>query len=122
MNYGSQILFLDDTPERRRKFLSKYPAAKCVSTVKDCIEWLQKGDFVTLFLDHDLGGEVFVDSDREDCGAEACRWLTRNTPPHLAEIILHSHNPMGVSVMLELLKPTRYQVYAVRFGEGKLFA
>ena len=80
MNYGQHALFMDDDPERRRKFVSMFPASTCVANVADCIRMLQEGQFVTLFLDHDLGGETLVDSDREDCGMEVVRWLQKNKP------------------------------------------
>ena len=45
-------------------------------------------------LDHDLGGEVYVDVGRDDCGMEVVRWLAREPRRHLrkARFTVHSHN------------------------------
>lgn len=122
MNYGQTILFLDDDPDRRRKFLMKYPAAKCVKTAQECIEWLRKNEFVTLFLDFDLDGYVKgTDPDIPTCGMEVVRFLMNYYPTGLREIIIHSHNPLGTAAMVEGLHNSPWAVYAVPFGSGKLF-
>lgn len=121
MNYGQHTLFLDDDAERRRKFVSMFPASTCVTNVKDCIRLLQEGQFVTLFLDHDLGGETLVDSDREDCGMEVVRWLQTNRPDELREVIIHSLNPVGATNMIRGLDGLGLEVYHVPFGMGKFW-
>ena len=69
-----RILFLDDDPHRAEIFLEWYPAAVWVQTSEECIAgWPSAWDEV--HLDHDLGGETFVDPNRSDCGMEVVRWL-----------------------------------------------
>jgi hypothetical protein len=56
-----------------------------------------------LFLDHDLGGEVYVDVEREDSGSGVARWL--NKMPGLIPplVIIHSKNQIGRLYMKQLL-------------------
>ena len=56
-----------------------------------------------LFLDHDLGGETYVNSNREDTGAEIARWLDNNPDHKPDHIIIHSLNEDGSKYMKHLL-------------------
>ena len=104
-----KTLFLDDDPDRAERFSRIYPHASWVATSSDCIEMLsQKWDIVS--LDHDLGGETYVDSEREDCGMEVVRWLSENKPEHLqnTHFIVHSMNADAALDMLNALKTAGY--------------
>ena len=63
------ILFLDDCRFRTSRFRSNIPSATLTSTAKECINELKNDSWDIVFLDHDLGGEIYVNSDREDCGS-----------------------------------------------------
>lgn len=52
----SRILFLDDSPERR-KAAGRALACICVSTVTEFETALDSGPWASIYLDHDLGGE-----------------------------------------------------------------
>ena len=81
-------LFLDDDPARAAVFTARHPDACWVETAPACLEKLaERWDEV--HLDHDLGGEHFVESTRPDCGMEVVRWLTAEPRPHLA---VYQHN------------------------------
>lgn len=103
----SDVLFLDDNPERGGFFVSHVPNTVWVSTAEKCIECLaldKKWDQV--LLDHDLGNEIFRDSSREDTGMEVVRWIVKNKPKHLKDttFIIHTHNyPAGVRMREELV-------------------
>ena len=62
----SKVLFMDDDPARGASFLAEYPDAVWVRTAKIIAHLAEPWDEV--HLDHDLGGDVFVDFERDDCG------------------------------------------------------
>jgi len=109
------ILFLDDDPERTRSFQSIVPYADCVKTAEECIETLQSNDrWDIVFLDHDLGGEVYVDSNKPDCGMEVVRWIC-NTKPDIDRVIVHTMNPPAALRMEMALKFSGYIVDRIPF-------
>ena len=95
-----KILFLDDDEGRATAFLSECPHAVWVETAADCITKLEE-TWDEVHLDHDLGGEQFVDTSRDDCGMEVVRWICLTPRPHLkaTHFFIHSHNPMAATVM-----------------------
>jgi len=106
------IIFLDDDKQRCRAFKR---FAGCPSTIvhtaQDCIKAIQETDDISiLFLDHDLGGEVYVNSAREDCGMEVVRWIVANNPP-IRTIIVHSLNAPAAQSMVVALKRAQYDAH-----------
>lgn len=109
------IFFLDDDPKRTHTFRSSVPQADCVETAQGMIALLAKhGKATMVFLDHDLGGEVYVDSGREDCGMEVVRWVCQNKP-EVKQFIVHSYNPDGARRMVEDLTAAGYEVVRIPF-------
>ena len=53
-----------------------------------------RGAWDEVHLDHDLGGEIYVDSSRPDCGMEVVRWLCASRRDRFEKtlFIIHSHN------------------------------
>jgi hypothetical protein len=112
-----RVLFLDDDPRRGQTFLARYPDAVWVETAVACIARLHE-TWDEVHLDHDLGGEVFVNSDRPDCGMEVVRWLTaepRALRDH-CEFIVHSHNAEAAEAMVAQLQEAGYNVSYRPFG------
>jgi len=105
-----KILFLDDMKERHDYFQES-----CIDqdithvwTSKEAIDKLKTDKFDAIFLDHDLGGEVYQKSIR-GTGCEVAEFIARNdvgTP----DIVLHSWNPEGVKNMKNILGTKDYQV------------
>lgn len=89
-----EVLVLEDTPERMRYFKMYCPSLVHEETAKGCIEKLKEAEYIhELWLDHDLGGEMYVDSKREDCGMEVVRFLEQNNlQQKIKNIYVHSHN------------------------------
>jgi hypothetical protein len=119
-------LFLDDDPGRASAFLAKQPEATWVQTAEECLALLAEA-WDEVHLDHDLGGEVFVDHDREDCGMAVVRWLCDEPRPHLlaARFVVHTHNPNAACVMQLHLGTMGYDVHVqpfVRRGAVRAFA
>lgn len=86
-----------------------------VETAEECITQLESGAFDLVFLDHDLGGEIYVDSGREDCGMEVVRWLERNGGEH-RRFVIHTHNEVAGAMMYFQLDRMGYSVAQVTFG------
>jgi hypothetical protein len=116
-------LFLDDDPERASAFLAEHPDAVWVRTVPECLDKLAEA-WDEVHLDHDLGGELFVDVNREDCGMEVVRWLAREHRQHLrkARFTVHSHNATAAFEMAYRLQELGYRVEARPFGIERLEA
>ncbi len=112
-----RLLFLDDDPARAEMFLSENPDAVWVQTVAECLEKLAE-NWDEIHLDHDLGGEMFVDTSREDCGMEVVRWLTLQPRPHLksAPFFVHSHNANAATLMGWQLLAAGFNVKVRPFG------
>jgi hypothetical protein len=114
----SRILFLDDDPRRASEFLALNPDAVWVQTVGECLERLSEAWHV-VHLDHDLGGEIFVDSSRADCGMEVVRRLCDEGPiAHLAGtfFVVHTHNMNAAGVMVNRLREAGYETIYRPFG------
>ncbi len=110
-------LFLDDDPARAAIFLAENPEAVWVQTVRGCLDRLAE-PWDEVHLDHDLGGEHFVDLSREDCGMEVVRWLCLVPRPHLrrTHFFVHSHNAGAACAMVMQLSIAGYRVDNRPFG------
>jgi hypothetical protein len=99
-NSPPRVLFLDDDPVRAALFQEDCPHAVWVKTAAECIARLEEA-WDEVHLDHDLGGEQFVDTNRGDCGMEVVRWICLAHRPHLksTRFTIHSHNPVAATTM-----------------------
>jgi hypothetical protein len=114
---GPRILFLDDDPGRAAAFLAAHPAAVWVRTAEQCLARLEEA-WDEVHLDHDLGGEVLVDTGREDCGMAVVRWLCLVPQAHLRDtrFVIHSHNVNAAWLMVKQLQAMGLDVRACPFG------
>ena len=112
-----RILFLDDDPIRAAAFTLTRPEAVWVTTVEDCLTRLVEV-WDEVHLDHDLGGEAFVDHERDDCGMAIVRWLCHEPRGHLVatRFFIHSHNENASCIMALHLEVMGYRVEARPFG------
>lgn len=101
-----RVLILEDDGERVDQFCGRFNNLEAsltfVKTAEACIETLKNGSYDLICLDHDLGGDVFVDSDEKNTGSEVARYIEAN--PHLvegSEVVIHSWNPAGAEYMAE---------------------
>ncbi len=104
------ILFLDDSTVRTKEFKSNNPSAICVETADAAISYLNSNipyETTYVYLDHDLGGKEFVDSQNTNTGMEVVRWIITNKPK-ISLIIIHSLNPVAANNMLTDLKRAGY--------------
>ena len=91
------------------------PYATIVETADECIKKIRNEDWDWIFLDHDLGGEVFVDSDRKDTGMEVVRHLVKNKPAKMPQIVVHSLNAEARQKMALDLIVAGYEVTPLPF-------
>jgi len=99
-----KILILEDSADRIKTFkknLNKYDLY-FFDRVSDAINAVElMGPFDVIFLDHDLDGNIFVDSNEENTGYQFAKYLA--TKDIKAQIIIHSLNPVGAANMKDVL-------------------
>jgi hypothetical protein len=115
------VLFLDDDPQRADAFLAEHPHAVWVQTAAECIARLAE-PWDEVHLDHDLGGEQFVDFERDDCGMAVVRWICLEPRQHLrlARFQVHSHNAGAATMMGMQLLASGFTVELRPFGAPPL--
>lgn len=125
MKDGERVLVLEDNQERIDRFKSMFSGVTVVTTASECISRLQTLKYTTLFLDHDLNQEAYVDSRREDCGMEVVRFLERLKIRGMFNqallISIHSHNVNAANAMLLALQRAGYKVSRLPFGFGEFW-
>lgn len=109
-----EILFLDDDPYRQAFFRSKVPYATIVDNANDCIEQLKKQRWDEVFLDHDLGGEIYQDPNEKNSGSEVVRFIVDNGPI-IGKIVVHSMNQPARNKMARDLIDAGYSTRAIPF-------
>lgn len=99
-----RVLVLEDDPIRHREFSKQLIGSEyqIVTTAAEAINQLQTDTWDYLFLDHDLGGMVYVDSG-DGTGYEVAEWLAENPDRQPECIILHTLNPVGAENMQKKL-------------------
>jgi CheY-like chemotaxis protein len=119
-----RILFLDDDHRRIDTIRARLESLPCdltvVETADECIAQLAGGTFDLVLLDHDLGGEIYCDSSREDCGMEVVRWLKKHRGSH-GGFIVHTMNPIAAAAMYFDLDAMGYNVVQATFGSSEFF-
>jgi DNA-binding response OmpR family regulator len=102
-----KILILEDSLERIKAFkqrcLERGIVMHHTDEVEECIGKLSTDQYSAIFLDHDLGDQVYQNSDDRNCGAEVARWLSRNEQYVPEYVFLHSLNEPGRARMKQLL-------------------
>jgi len=105
-----KILVLEDNLERIKQFRERFRSFHGIDrvdycdTAQNCIELLKLSEYSLIFLDHDLGGEVFVNHDDKNTGSEVARWIEKNPLKNGQSVIVHSCNPGGAEYMMHLIK------------------
>ena len=110
-----KILILEDNAGRIAYFRRLYPKASIIETAQETIDALRGFDWDYLSLDHDLGGENFVDSSRLDCGMEVVRWLVEHHQKGI-NITVHTANKRAADLMSSALESAGYTVTKYPFG------
>ena len=111
-------LVLEDNSMRMVYFKKYDPSLIHVSSVDECIKLIKENKIGELWLDHDLNNEMYVDSNRKDCGYEVVRYLTNNNHTKTIDtIFVHSHNKYANSNMNNDLVKAGYTSILYPFGK-----
>jgi len=97
-----KILILDDKPERQAEFRSHAPADSVVvfaQTPAEAIALLEQQDWDLVFLEHDLGGGLFLAENDPRSGQRVAEWLASHPERMPKRTVLHSPNDEGRSRM-----------------------
>ena len=125
MTTKKQVLFLDDDHQRIDAIRARLASVRCdltvVETADECIARLRANSYDLVMLDHDLGGETFCDSSREDCGMEVVRWLKGNRGDHKF-FIVHTMNAVAAAGMYLDLSAMGYPVEQAPFGTSAFYS
>jgi hypothetical protein len=116
----TRIFILEDDPMRimafREACIGK-DLTVCMDVHAAKAEWNPPYDVIC--LDHDLGGEVMVNSEEENTGFQFVRFLTEPQPFQAlmkSAFFVHSYNPEGAHAMCQQLLKSGYVVYRTPFG------
>lgn len=115
-----RVLFLDDRSKRIHSALNKYKNCDLtiVATAVECLRFLSEEDWDVLFLDHDLGGEEFVNPESKTCGMQVVRYLEKTGWPEgkkRPSIVIHSSNIFAANAMKKRLVKMGFAVVQKRW-------
>jgi len=117
-----KMLFLDDRSKRIHAALKQYQYSglydvTIVATVVECLRFLSSEDWTFVSLDHDLGGEEFVDPSSKTCGMEIVRYLELGWPSgkQKPNFIVHSSNAFAGENMANRLRKMGFYAHWERF-------
>lgn len=125
------LLFLDDDPKRAVLAYNRMPvkdrgetiwcqtAAEAIQTV-----WDYRDNLTKVSLDHDLGGQQYVNTKREDCGMEIVRFLEKKAHKEPEEFkklegtlfVIHSWNTHAAPIMQDRLSKIGLNSVWIPFG------
>jgi hypothetical protein len=105
-----KLLILEDNLERINKFklLFKNQDLYLCQSAQIAKDACLLNNFNVLWLDHDLDGKQWEDSQKENTGYTFVKWLVDNELQKDALIYVHSMNPIGANKMLNYLKDNGY--------------
>lgn len=113
-----KVFILEDNPERVKCF-KRWFAVEHTLYITDNVEDAKKiyeehAPFDTFLLDHDLGGEIYVDSEEENTGYQFAKWLSKKDvlmPRMFIQSTMaytHSLNTVGAQNIVDVLGGTEY--------------
>lgn len=110
-----KFLILEDDEIRMKEF---YQRIKEVSNenleielfetdqASEAIQFLKDIKFDIIFLDHDLGGETYVDENNKNTGSEVARFIeSSGIDFSKSSVIIHSMNDIAAESMFKKIKP-----------------
>lgn len=115
------IYILEDDPNRVSWFQDNLDDFRHTDTASGFIAMLSDAHTMNetidvLFLDHDLGGDVYVSSDEPNTGMEIVRFLeNKKSVPKINKIVCHSLNSPARANMVERLTNLGYLTLNIPF-------
>jgi CheY-like chemotaxis protein len=110
------IFVLEDDEQRKLAFKRKFLGHNItiIDNIKEAINILSTNiAFDMIFLDHDLGGEVYVNSENENTGYQLAKWISQQKKILKESIIIvHSLNQVGAQNIKAVLPNAWLQPFA----------
>jgi CheY-like chemotaxis protein len=105
------IFILEDNKTRidlfKEKFKNNFLVIKTLA--KEAIDYLKNdSSFDWILLDHDLGGEQWVDSYKENTGYQVAKFIMEEGINEKCKIGVHSLNFVGAKNILSLIPDSEY--------------
>jgi hypothetical protein len=113
------VLILEDNQERIKKFRSAFPFAVIVEDVDSAKKAFLNDRFNLVFLDHDLGGEIYVDSNKYNTGMTIVKWIVENKIV-IDTIVIHTCNKTAGNEMFRKLEDANYYTIRIPYTNLKL--
>ena len=113
-----KILIVEDDSERISTFMTLFKDhdVMAVNTARAAKDLVEKIKFDVIFLDHDLGNKVFVDSNDANTGMQVAKYI-EGTCNMDSRFIVHSWNPEGARNIESYLKSMGCRLVEVKmFG------
>jgi hypothetical protein len=104
-----KVFILEDSDSRIEWFKQHFPNADIAKTAKEAYIYLEN-EYDLIFLDHDLGGEILVDSNKDNTGYQVAKFISSSINKN-TETIIHTLNPCGAQNMKNALPHARYIPY-----------
>lgn len=111
------ILLLEDNPKRIEWFETIFIKENLMvaTSVDQAIDFLESySDISELYLDHDLDGRIFVNSEEPNTGYQLAKYIA-DSGRIFHRIFVHSMNPYGASNMYNVLKGSATELAMVPF-------
>ncbi len=116
-----KILFLDDMEVRHSKFRNFCGQHNIfhVYTVEEAILALKKeSPFNIVYLDHDLGGGIYLPSD-DNSGYAVAKYISLMNKEKIPEkVVIHSWNEKGAAKMMDILVMSGINAVCEPFFDG----
>jgi hypothetical protein len=122
-----KILILEDNQDRINKFkilFKNHDVCFCKTEFearRACLD-NKKTPFDILWLDHDLEGKIWEDSQKENTGYQFVKWMVDYGYQKNSLNYIHSMNPIGANLMLNYLRDNGYDGIWIPFHLLKLEA
>lgn len=120
-----KIFILEDNQQRIEWFQDFFDQisddVKYVTTAEDGKQMVTSEKFDVIFLDHDLGGQVYVDSQNDNTGYQVALKMINGQQE--CPVVVHSLNSIGANNIVEYLNTNAYKNNVVRapFGSPGFF-
>ena len=115
-----KVLFLDDDVNRHKAFKQNInipdSEIKYVYTSKDAIDAINDEKYDVVFLDHDLGGKIYV-AETENTGYEVTLHIAKMPKEKRSDnVIIHSFNRSGAIRMYQSISGSVKSVHTIPFN------
>ena len=116
-----KIFVLEDNKNRQKWFSEKFVGHNLImaDNVKEAKKKVRPGDhFEAIFLDHDLGGLIYVDSEKDNTGYQFAKYMVKEGIT-ADSIVIHSLNSIG-AMNIKNVFSGRKNVTTVPFNQLKI--